>query len=381
MDALVIGAGIGGLAAALGLRRAGWRVRVLDEDHEEGEERNEGVALWPVALWPRALRALELLCPGRLREARRAAWPANSGVFDLDGRPLIRLDPLVARGVAPIVLPHTEVHRLLLHALGADQVLPAAKVIGVRETSTRVVVRRGDGVDHLTDLVVAAGGPVSALRPEVDSRPRARRLDGMRWHGVVSREQDPPEWCGEMWGRGETFGIAPLADGGFAWYAVTPPPEPGERDDLRALRERFGHWPEPVPRILAATGDNPPTARPVEVLRPLPRRYVRGRVALLGDAAHAMPPALGQEAGQALEDAAVLSLALRAEPALTEALHRYDQVRRPRANRVARLSWLAGSPHRRPRPWAVDLRDGLLAHTPQWMITTALRRLLGTSGP
>jgi 2-polyprenyl-6-methoxyphenol hydroxylase-like FAD-dependent oxidoreductase len=102
------------------------------------------------------------------------------------------------------------------------------------------------------------------------------------------------------------------------------------------VRARFGHWHEPIRALIDATAD---------VLRddlawldtPL-ATYVKGHVALLGDAAHAMVPNLGQGANQALEDAIVLA-AVAARP---DGLARYDRTRRPRSQRVAKASRAAG---------------------------------------
>nr|BFF00756.1 FAD-dependent monooxygenase [Streptoalloteichus tenebrarius] len=336
------------------------------------------IADTPVALWPGAFAALEELCP-RCEPLPRAPWPPGSGVFDRSGRLLVSFDPLVASGAAPAVLPLDEVRRGLLRALGPEHVVPSAQVIGVRETSTRVVVRCADGVDHLTGLVVAADGPRGVLGPEVDDRPRVRHLGATSWHGLLPPGRVRPEWHGEMWGRGEVFGVAPLPGGGLAWYAVAPTGDPG-RDLAPVPHEWFARWPAPVPEILAAAEDHPPVQRPVEGLFPLPRRYVRGRIALLGDAARGASPVLGQGAGQALADAVILELALRAKSRLDEALAAYDQVRRPQANRAARRTWLAAALHRLRHPVAVDVRDGLLAHAPQWMIGRVVLRALGGIG-
>jgi 2-polyprenyl-6-methoxyphenol hydroxylase-like FAD-dependent oxidoreductase len=113
----------------------------------------------------------------------------------------------------------------------------------------------------------------------------------------------------ETWGRGRIWGTQPLKDGRVYAYAaaVVPAGHRAPDDEKAELLRRFGDWHEPIPAVLAA-------ARPEDVLRhdvhhiagPLPA-YHRGRVALLGDAAHAMPPTLGQGGNQAIEDAIVLA--------------------------------------------------------------------------
>ena len=184
---------------------------------------------------------------------------------------------------------------------------------------------------------------------------------------------------------GERFGCMLLADGRTYWYATWSaarpvPDEPGAR--LAALRARYADWHPTVGALLAAT--DPPAVHVAETVRlvaPLPALAV-GRVALLGDAAHAMTPDLGQGGCQAFEDAVALGALLDgAEPAdVPAALARYDALRRPRttalqrqARRMNRLLRLRGPAGR--------LRDAALRAVPQALATPALARQFAFDAP
>jgi 2-polyprenyl-6-methoxyphenol hydroxylase-like FAD-dependent oxidoreductase len=165
----------------------------------------------------------------------------------------------------------------------------------------------------------------------------------------------------ETWGRGRIWGTHPLKDGRVYAYAAAMTPA-GQRapDDERAeLLRRFGDWHEPVPAVLAV-------ARPGDVLRhdvhhiatPLPA-FHRGRVALLGDAAHAMPPTLGQGGNQAVEDAVVLALRTGGA-SVADDLAGYTAARLPRTTGIARKAVRIARVNMAGSRAAVAARDTLL---------------------
>jgi 2-polyprenyl-6-methoxyphenol hydroxylase-like FAD-dependent oxidoreductase len=138
------------------------------------------------------------------------------------------------------------------------------------------------------------------------------------------------------WGRGTEFGVMPLVDGRTYWYAAANADEAQRNpDELEELRRRFGTWHEPIPAVLAHT---PPEAVLRHDIYRLPEldRYYRGSVVLLGDAAHAMTPNLGQGGGQALEDAIVLAAAVSRARDVATALAHYDHQRRGRTQAMSR---------------------------------------------
>ncbi|MET8836456.1 FAD-dependent oxidoreductase [Micromonospora sp. NPDC004540] len=361
--AIVVGAGIGGLAAALALHRRRWRVTVLER---AAEPRELGTGL---TLMANALRGLDALGVGEA--IRRQGVPDSpGGLRTSDGRWLSRIEGAAlerALGTAALGIHRTALHRLLRAALPAPALVTGADVVDVDADLPSVTYRRdGSPVTLRADLVVGADGLHSGLRrrlwPEL---PDAAYSGSTAWRAAI-------RWTGPVatavtWGPGREFGTVPLGDGRLYWYAAeTAPPGGREPDELAAVRDRFGGWHEPIPALLAAT---PPDA----VLRtdlfhlatPLPS-YVRGRVALLGDAAHAMTPHLGQGAGQAIEDAVVLGAACAGGRAdLAGALTAYGRQRRPRSQAVARASARAARYGQQLRhPAAVAVRDALLRLIP-----------------
>ena len=188
----------------------------------------------------------------------------------------------------------------------------------------------------------------------------------------------------ESWGRGTVFGVMPLSDGRVYCYAAAPAP-PGQRaadNELAELVRLFGRWHEPIPGLLASAAPRDVLRHDVaELAAPLPS-FHRGRVALLGDAAHPMTPNLGQGACQALEDAAVIArLAAGAEPDEVPALlARYTAARLPRTQNVVRWSRRAGTMTTWAAPPAVAFRNTAMWLAGRLPPSAAIRSLVPVYG-
>jgi 2-polyprenyl-6-methoxyphenol hydroxylase-like FAD-dependent oxidoreductase len=353
---VVIGAGIGGLAAAAGLCAAGWEVTACER----------AASLDPVgaglALGPNGLRALDVLGAGDA--LRKLAVTQELGIRRADGRWLTRSSSgrmIADRFGDPVILvPRAAVVDALAARVPAGVLSLATEVTSVApggKAAARVATTAGE---LEADLVVAADGIGSATRTALFPGHPGPRYTGVTAWRLLTGPVTGPTPMAESWGRGTVFGVMPLAGGRVYCYA-TAPAEPGARapDELAELVRRFGTWHEPIPRLLAA-------ARPQDVLRhdvaelaaPLPS-FHGGRAALLGDAAHPMTPNLGQGACQALEDAAVMSrLAAGPDPdAVAGMLDRYTAARLARTTDVVRWSRRVATMSTWSAPAAVAFRD------------------------
>jgi 2-polyprenyl-6-methoxyphenol hydroxylase-like FAD-dependent oxidoreductase len=347
--AVVVGGGIGGLAAAAGLHAVGWEVIVLER---AGAFTGAGAG---ISLWPNALRCLDVL---GIDVRDRLARQRDGGLRDRTGRRLTGWD--AAAFERHHGLPLAAIHRrdlidALAEALPADRLRTGAEVTEVREDG----FVRYTGGELRADLVVAADGIRSTVRPG----PGPVYSGSTAFRGVARLPGTP---LSTSWDRGTEIGVLPLTGDDVYWW-ITCVAEPGIRPaDARAhLRRRFGHWHDPIPALIDATPPGHVLQHDLHHLAtPLPS-YVRGRIALLGDAAHAMPPFLGQGGGQALEDAVVLAHAVSTEDSITAALRAYDARRRPRSQQVARASVRAGKlGPQLTRPAATALRTALLRLAP-----------------
>ncbi|MEV4708252.1 NAD(P)/FAD-dependent oxidoreductase [Actinoplanes sp. NPDC049316] len=349
--AVVVGAGMAGLAAAGALARDGWQVTLL--------ERGERVAAPPTALvlWPNGRRALEALDPDGGWCGIAAPLP-DGGVRRPDGQWLVAPHTRPGAGHAPAVVHLEDLYDALVAGLGDGvDIRTGVDVTTVRaRRAARPAV--GDGrVVFEADLVVAADGIDSPVRRALAPEAVAVGSGFAAWQAVVPGYRAPalPEdqaAGGETLGAGYRFVSMPLGEraagrGGVYWVATAagaPRPE-APATQLALLRRWFADWHAPVGELLAATRPEDLVPQEVRELRPLPRAYGfrcgSGGVVLLGDAAHAMPHHLGQGACLAFEDAATLrSLVASVEPgpALCQAVEAYDRARRPRTASVVRQS-------------------------------------------
>jgi 2-polyprenyl-6-methoxyphenol hydroxylase-like FAD-dependent oxidoreductase len=365
-SAIVAGAGIGGAAAALALARSGVRTTVLER---VSDPRDVGAAL---LLQPNGLGVLDGLGLGHA--VRADAFRTSRGVplRDERGRLLAEAPlPSFGEGLDEVAVLRRSVLLGVLHeALAAEPRVDLRLGTTVDEAAAdgSVRARTADGpVDLSADLVVAADGVNSRVRESAGLPARVRRT-GIRYLRALAPVEPPEDAMGETWTPLGIFGIAPVPGGTYLYASCSAPPlvRAIEARDLAGLRAAWaGVLPatEPLFGALASWEDLIMS----DVTEVRSRCFVQGRVALLGDAAHAMAPNLGQGANSALVDAAVLVAELTSASDRDVALRAYDARRRPavtgvqrRAHTLMRAADVRHPVGRRLRDSALRVADRLL---------------------
>ncbi|WP_406376360.1 FAD-dependent monooxygenase [Streptomyces virginiae] len=371
--AVVVGGGIGGLATALGLHRIGWNVTVIERSPTP-EDAGAGISLAA-----NGLHALDELGIGHaVRAASRNQYtggtrtPNGTWLTHMNGTALEE-----AVGTPIVGIPRATLHRLLREHLPTDTLRIGTEAGPITQT-TPTTARVTYGITTLdADLVIAADGINSRIRHHLfPTHPHPTYSGSTVLRAITDHPVDLHTDFELTWGHGTEFGHIAFLDGRAEWHAVLDlPARTRFTDPLTELRRRFRTWHDPVPALLDATHPDAVLHHDInELPTPLPT-YVAGRIALLGDAAHAMTPHLGQGACQALEDAVTLAAALATEPTVPAALTRYDAERRPRAQAVARAARQAGRMGQQlSHPLAVALRNTAMRLTPSRAATRMILR-------
>ncbi|MFB6155310.1 MAG: FAD-dependent monooxygenase [Haloferacaceae archaeon] len=337
-DPTIVGGGIGGLTAALALRRRGFEPVVYER---ATELRPVGAG---ILLGANAMQAYDRLgLAARIREAGSAKRTIR--ILAPDGASVSTLDvaALEAEFGHPFVAVHRgDLQRLLLDQLPEGDVRTDAECVGVTGEGPGVDVDFADGSAVTANLVVGADGIESAVRGSLFPGASVRQSGIVCYRGVasVALPSSLRETGLEVWGEGHFVGVEDLGGDRAYWYvtATRPLAAPDDPPSLaRALARTTADYPAPFPGVVEATPGPEILVDELADVAPLPT-WSRGATVLLGDAAHAPLPFLGQGAGQAVEDALALARALDDHGGTRRAFDAYERARKEKADRVVTAS-------------------------------------------
>jgi 2-polyprenyl-6-methoxyphenol hydroxylase-like FAD-dependent oxidoreductase len=354
--ALIVGAGIGGLSAAIALRQVGWDVRVF-ERAESPRELGFGLGLAPNAI--AALRDIGVADTVITRGF--APTSACAEVRRPDGTVLRRAEiPIRAMLGGPMVIAlRPALHGALLDKAGPGVVRTFQEVTGFAVNDNRVALRIANGETAEGDLLVGADGIGSVVRRALHPDERPPRSSGVvAIRGVVhgqAHELGPAAGVYYL-GRGVEAMLARASDTGIYWFlsvASCLVPE-SMREPARMLAHLSPEFDGTFRRVTGATEE----MRFDELVDRDPMaRWGSGPVTLLGDAAHPMLPHTGQGAAQAIVDGVALANALQRRTDVSDALRSYERDRQPKTAALVAQGRRTASLMRSTNPVVCSLRD------------------------
>lgn len=345
MKIIIIGAGIGGLSAGIGLKKQGHDVTVYER---VDKILPVGAA---ISVWSNGVKCLNYL---GLTEQVKALGGDMANMAYIDGftgdvMTQFGLQPLVDEvGQKPYPVSRAELQNMLMDEFGVEDIKLGVSLVGIEQNlknpNSQVTAFFSDGSSQNADLLIGADGTHSYSREYVLGKKLERRYAGyVNWNGLVEIDESiaPANQWTTFVGDGKRVSLMPIAGNRFYFFFDVPLPVglPNERENYKPLlKQYFADWCEPVQKLIDQI--DPAKTNRVEIhdIEPFDT-WIKGRVVLLGDAAHSTTPDIGQGGCQALEDSIYLtrSLAINTN-SLDDALQRYVKVRAPRANHLVMVA-------------------------------------------
>ena len=324
----IIGGGIGGFTTAVALRQFGIEATVY-ERASQLLEIGAGMMLW--ANSARVLSELGLLD----NLIPFSGVTDNFLVRERTGEILME----IATGdfeVPSICIPRAKLLSVLVSAFPSEYIKLSHEFESLEQTENGVTVNFTNGEFAKHDLIIGADGLRSRVRRQVFGASEPIYRGYQIWRGIGETDGMPENTSSETWGSGRRFGILNTAKQAFTWYAAVNFPKThidsslGKKSELLDL---FSDWHSPICELINSTPDGLIVKNGVfdQVLL---KKWTNGRVALLGDSAHACTPNLGQGGGMAIEDAL--------ENSIVSALCLYEKRRTSRTKHIQQRSRLMG---------------------------------------
>jgi len=354
---IVAGAGVGGLTAAIALRRAGLEVELYEQ---AGVLRPIGAGLH---IWTNAVKVLQGL--GVADKLAEHSSEMQRAEFRTAGGGLLASWPIAETsrelGAPTLQVSREELSNVLSGFVDEGTIHLGMKVTGFAESDEGVEVRFEDGTSAQADVLVGADGLRSAVRAQILGDEPPREAGYTVWRGVFTGagRMVKPGTFNSLFGRGERFVFYDLGFDVLYWMSVAGNEGAVETrgEALKEiLRERHKGWMAPIPDMVAAT-DPADIHRTVIYDRPPDERWSSQRATLLGDAAHPMTFNVGQGACQAIEDAVVLARELSSGADVPAALKAYEAARIPRTAKFQNLATRLGNMGQWSNPAQVLMRN------------------------
>ncbi|MDJ0588516.1 MAG: FAD-dependent urate hydroxylase HpxO [Pleurocapsa sp. MO_226.B13] len=336
LKAIVIGAGMAGLTTGIAMRQAGYEVEIYEKT---SKLRPAGAG---ISLWSNGIKVLNKLGLGKEVAAiggqmNRMEYLNHRGEILND----INLIPLMEQvGQRPYPVSRTDLQQMMLEAFGESDVRMGMRCVEVKQDADSATAIFEDGSTATGDVVVGADGVHSVVRSYLNGGKIEPRYAGyVNWNGLVEASPDLAE--NDVWviyvGEGKRASMMPVGGNRFYFFMGCPKPKGTKTppENIRAeLKEIFAGWAQPVQNLIEKLDPEQVNRLEIGDIDPLPN-LVKGRIALVGDSAHATTPTLGQGGCQAMEDAEVLCRYLvTTNISVEDALERYEAERK---ERVAKL--------------------------------------------
>lgn len=340
MQITIIGAGIGGLTTAIALKQKGFEVEVF-EAASVFKKAGSGINL--------AINAMQIYQQlGLYDEILEAGNYTNSMVISNKNLKVLSNIDLkdfeVKFGAKTVAIHRAVLHEILLKNLKNTPVHLGKKLKLLQQSSENIELTFEDGSTHNTKVLIGADGIHSVVRKAIFDNTQIRSAKQICWRGITKSKAavDFQTALHELWGKGKRFGFVPINKDEVYWYALA-----NFKKDYRTefegvdLIRLFSDFHPTVTKLIKGTPKENILSNEIADLLPI-NTWHKGNICLLGDAAHATTPNMGQGACQAIESAMILSNCLAKEDDVQKAFSRYQNTRKKKVLLVIKNSWKIG---------------------------------------
>lgn len=363
MNIDIIGAGIGGLTTAIALQKKGIRAKILEQANEI-KPVGAGIILANNAMQVYDHLGLrkEIEDGGNLVSSMNITDVSLSRISSID---LTYFEK--KHGVKNVAIHRGELQKILVQQLDKSKVELGNELIKVEKLDSAYQLKFSDGSSTTSAVLLGADGLNSKVREYLFSETKIRSAYQMCWRGVTNftLPKNYRNELNEAWGKGDRIGFVQISSEKVYWYALKTFRQDQDEYSVDDLAMLFQNYHPIVKEIIRSTPVGAIHTATISDLEPI-KHWHQDNVCLIGDAAHATTPNMGQGACQAIEDAFVLSECLAKygldHPA--QAFSEYQRLRMPKAHQVVNTSWTLGKVAHWKSSLAIQLRNQLMRMVP-----------------
>jgi len=369
----VSGAGIAGLVTAIALKKIGINCTVY-EAAPEIKPLGAGLALAANAI--KGFKKLgiekEIVAKGRLL--------ASFAILDKSGKVISRTNSgAIGKkfGTDNFTIHRASLHEALLSLMDTSTIKTGKKIISAKESGGGVELKFEDDTSANTGYLIAADGIHSSIRKQFLPHSKERYAGYTCWRAVVDDNGLNLSESTETWGKEGRFGIVPLADNKIYWFASVNAKQNDpvfKEFKVKDIKRFFAGYHKNVTDVLDNTSDDKLLLNDIFDFRPV-NNYAFGQIVLIGDAAHATTPNMGQGACQAIEDAVILADEISNSENIEDAFKKFEARRLKRTHFIVNGSWRLGKLAQSSNPLFTIFRNLSLRLMPGAMKENQIKKL------